>query len=291
VDRLRRSVRILVAEDNAINQQVALGQLEKLGYAADTAANGFEALVALQRIPYDIVFMDCMMPEMDGYEATAQIRRLEQQRGAGFRRPVHIIAMTANAMQRDREKCLAAGMNNYVSKPVRTAELRRALEQWRPERVSTPEAADATGTTRGTPAAHPSDAMELPSEPPSGAAIPVDLERLVEVTSDNPDKLRRLVKNYLEQSHEMILGLDQAIQKGATQEIRHLAHQWGGSSSMCGMLAVVPSLGQLERMGRADQLTGATELYAETGKQLDRIHQFLNEYLEAHNFLNDAATV
>ena len=122
--------------------------------------------------------------------------------------------------------------------------------------------------------------MNLPSEQRSEAEIPVDLERLIEVTSDNPDKLRRLVKNYLEQSDEMILSLDQAIQQGATEEIRHLAHKWGGSSSMCGMLAVVPSLGKLERMSEAEQLTGATKLHAETSKQLDRVRQFLNEYLE-----------
>ena len=282
VDRPSRNVRILVAEDNIINQQVALGQLEKLGYAADAVANGLESLEALQRIPYDIVFMDCMMPEMDGYEATAQIRLREQQRGVGFesRRPVHVIAMTANAMQGDREKCLAAGMNDYVSKPVRTAELRRALEQWQQDSASSSEVDGAADATHGTPATHTSGAMNLPSEQRSGAEIPVDLERLIEVTSDSPDKLRRLVKNYLEQSDEMILSLDQAIQQGATQEIRHLAHKWGGSSSMCGMLAVVPSLGKLERMSEAEQLTGATKLHAETSKQLDRVRQFLNEYLE-----------
>src|SRR5581483_1442374 len=126
--------RILLAEDNTINQDVALGQLEQLGYTADVVNNGLEALEAVKRIPYDIVLMDCMMPEMDGYRATAAIREAEAKRDLRYDRkqPVHIVAMTAAAMQGESEKCFAAGMNAYVSKPVHIAELRKAIEQWKP---------------------------------------------------------------------------------------------------------------------------------------------------------------
>ena len=121
-----------VAEDNIVNQKVALAMMAKLGCAIDTAANGFEVLEALQRIPYSLVLMDYQMPEMDGYEATRLIRKQEQDptQPCPWKAPVHIIALTASAMQGDREKCLAVGMDDYVSKPIRMPEMQAALERW-----------------------------------------------------------------------------------------------------------------------------------------------------------------
>jgi PAS domain S-box-containing protein len=114
--------RVLIAEDNAVNRFIATAQMKKLGYAADSVSNGLEALEAFRRIPYDIILMDCQMPELDGYETA---RRLRNEEG----HYPYIIAMTANAMQGDRELCLAAGMDNYISKPMRVAELKAALAE------------------------------------------------------------------------------------------------------------------------------------------------------------------
>ncbi len=154
INKIAGQVRVLLAEDNVINQKVAVRMLEKLGCQVDLATNGIEALNALSRIPYDTIFMDCQMPEMDGYEATARIRAGEALSG----HHIHIIAMTANAMQGDREKCLEAGMDAYISKPVRLDELallvetcrQQKLEKERPLIYGGPAAPDTAGQGMGS---------------------------------------------------------------------------------------------------------------------------------------------
>jgi CheY-like chemotaxis protein len=120
-------VRVLLAEDNLVNQKVALIMLKKLGIEADVAASGLEALDALVGVSYDLVLMDCQMPGMDGYEATRRIR--DRERGS---RRLPVVAMTAHAMVGDREKCLEAGMDDHIPKPVRMEALHRALSRWLP---------------------------------------------------------------------------------------------------------------------------------------------------------------
>jgi len=270
--------RFLLAEDNTINQDVALGQLERLGYTADVVANGREALDAIGRASYDIVLMDCMMPEMDGYEATKKIREGERKNG---KQRLHIIAMTANAMQGDREKCIEAGMDDYVSKPVQLADLRRAIDKW-----------SGSGNRHGNGAAAKREVPSVPlkvevAQATESATVtasmeaPVDVERLTEVTHGKAEKAQRMLTTFLTQAGEINQGLSLAIQSGNARDVRLLAHKLVGAGSSLGLVAVVPSLSQLEQMGDAGSLDGAAEACQEFNVQLERVRQFINEYLKS----------
>jgi CheY-like chemotaxis protein len=123
---LMEGVKVLLAEDNIVNQKVAMKMLSTIGCQVDVVANGIEAAAAVKEGDYDIVFMDCQMPELDGYGATREIRS-----GEAGRMRIPVVAMTANAMQGDREKCIAAGMDDYVSKPVNREELEAVVSKWK----------------------------------------------------------------------------------------------------------------------------------------------------------------
>jgi len=277
-----QKARILLAEDNTINQDVALGQLERLGSTADVVSNGKEAFEAVTRKTYDIVLMDCMMPEMDGYEATKKIRELEC-RNINNRQRLHIIAMTANAMMGDREKCMAAGMDDYVSKPVQLADLRRAIEKWSNKAVGNPSANGTNGTVSNIAAETPlkvevaSPVVESKTTTVSLEAA-VDLERLTEVSNGKEEKMQRHLKTFLLQADEISQGLAIALRIGNARDVRMLAHKFVGASSSLGMVAVVPSLSQLEQMGDGGTLEGGTEVYNEFTRQLARVRQFIDEF-------------
>jgi PAS domain S-box-containing protein len=241
---------ILVAEDNIVNQKVAVRQLRKLGYRADAVADGREAVEAVLRISYDLVLMDCQMPELDGYEATAEIRRRE-----GTTKHTTIVAMTANALQGDRDKCLAAGMDDYLSKPVRPAELAQVLQ-----RVFIRSNGKEPAPTGFVPAVLP----------------PVDMDRLHNVTGE---ELLEIVDIYLKQMSENLAKLTIAIAAGNAAEVNLIAHNCAGTSANCGMDAMVGPLHKLELAAGRDDLTAAPRYLAHAREEFLRSQDFLNQHL------------
>jgi two-component system, sensor histidine kinase and response regulator len=232
--------RILVAEDNEVNLYVMLLVLEDLGYTADTVVNGKEALGALRRKSYDIILMDCQMPEMDGYETSRTIRR-------EFEKPPRIIAMTAHALRGDREKCLAAGMDDYLSKPIIQTELETALKKWAPAR--NPKA-------------------------------PVDLQRLRDICGDTPGAMRTVAHLYLEQGAELLPAMEVAIRNNDAKDVRSIAHRLRGASLSCGSNSIVPFLSELEELGNSGNLATASVVYQKASSEFAEIRSFLESNLQ-----------
>jgi CheY-like chemotaxis protein len=272
----RLPMKTLLCDDNVINQKVALRLLQQMGYQGDVAANGVECLKALERQPYDMIFMDVQMPEMDGLEATRQIRERQKNPGTNghYRKRIAIVAMTANAMQGDREKCIAAGMDDYISKPVRPDDVRKILERWGPRAGN-----EESKTTEAAPEPEPVEntAPEAVQLPP-----PVDMERLLDFANGSPENLRELAELYLQQTSRQLEQLNAAVASKAAEEVRRLSHSCAGASSTCGMPVIGPMLRELERQGYEGLLDNAPELAQKINWEFNRIQQFLNDYLSTH---------
>jgi two-component system, sensor histidine kinase and response regulator len=247
----REHIRILVAEDNAVNQKVILRQLEKLGYSADAVGDGSEVLESLSRIPYDIVLMDCQMPEMDGYEATRCVRQSE-----GDSKHTPIIAMTANALEGDRERCIAAGMDDYLSKPVKEASLAAMLERWAAE-VKPP----AVG--------HSSPPYE---EAPAGVLDVEVIASLRALQRDGEvDFLASIISLFLEESPERLAAMKSAVRRGDAAALGHAAHTLKGSSGMLGATRLSSLCEIVEKQSRAGSVESAGDLLDVLEEELARV--------------------
>jgi signal transduction histidine kinase/two-component SAPR family response regulator/HPt (histidine-containing phosphotransfer) domain-containing protein len=276
----RIPLRILLCDDNAINQKVASRILAQLGYKPDLAGNGVEALSAIDKISYDLIFMDVMMPEMDGLEATHNIR--ERQKLAThphYQRPIIIIAMTAQAMQGDREKCLESGMDDYLSKPIRPKDLRDALERWGSK--ATPPSPTATDTVpvpeanqvASAPIVVP--AKPAPPPPSRGGPLPVEMERLRDLTDGNQDSLRELVDLYYRQTSQQLSQLESAVKNRSADEVRRVAHSCAGASATLGMSRLVPLLRAMEKHGMSGNLGEVPQLFQSALVEFKQIQLFL----------------
>jgi HPt (histidine-containing phosphotransfer) domain-containing protein len=186
--------------------------------------------------------------------------------------------MTANAMQGDREKCLAAGMDDYLSKPVRLEDIRNIIERWA-ETAARSEVRPVTETANGQTQQAPAP---VPTPQPSDEA-PVDMERILDFTEGSIESLKELVNLYLDQTAGQMEQLEAAVQSGNATEVRRIAHSCAGASATCGMRRLVPLLRELEKQGVEGKLTTATELCANAGKEFETIRIFLADYIAKHS--------
>jgi two-component system, sensor histidine kinase and response regulator len=236
--------RVLVAEDNEVNQKVAVRLLEKLGYRVEVADNGQQAVEALQRSRYDAVLMDGQMPIVDGFEATRRIRALEDAR-----RRTPIIAMTASAMKGDRERCLEAGMDDYVSKPVTLEAVAAALRRWVKHSEAAPD---------GPPGEAPTSSGEGLDE-----AI---VESLMSVDEDGT-LIEEVVATFLRLAPVRLAELKKAA-KGLPQPLERAAHSFLGSCANVGCRRMADLCAKLETLGRSGSTEGAAALVQELEAEL-----------------------
>ena len=259
--KMRKRARILLAEDNITNQKVALAILEKLGYRADAVANGREVLRSLETLPYSLVLMDCQMPEMDGYEATRLIRDPSSRVRS---HDIPVIAMTAYAMQGDREKCLQVGMNDYISKPVQPKELAEALERW----------LSANELTK----AHAASARK--ETPVSAAATVFDEKDLLDRMMGDESMARSISQSFVREAAQHIAGLTKALGASDVATATRHAHSLKGSSANLGAPQLREISAEIERLIRAGELAQATERLPQLTERFDALRAAMSRFLQ-----------
>lgn len=253
---------LLLVEDNPVNQKLAMMQLKKLGFTAHTANNGHEALAALQSNRYDLILMDCQMPEMDGYEATGAIRALEAQSGGH----IPIIAMTANAMAGDRERCIAAGMDDYLSKPVGMEQLRIKIQRWLPEQATADYAV-----------------MEIQSAPAAKIQVidPQALDKIRALQMEGePDLLSEIIAGYFNDAPTQLDAIHRAVQAGDAQTLRRAAHSMKSSCANLGAMTLSALCKELEEMGRNGDLQQALQKSQQAQREFDAARRALELILK-----------
>jgi two-component system sensor histidine kinase/response regulator len=245
---------LLVAEDNPVNQEVAKMMLEVMGCRVDVAENGIQAVELAMERHYDVILMDCQMPEMDGYEASRVIREREAAGNGedGARRPVTIIAITGNSTNYDRDQCLSMGMNDLLRKPYTIEELREILARWLPAGVSAGAAAP------------PAKGMETPVISESS---PIDLKLLDNIRSlqreGAQDILAKVIDHYLSQSPDTIRKLNEAVAANDGELIRAIAHRFKSGSANLGALRLAEICGVMESSASVNTMAVNKEILTE----------------------------
>jgi signal transduction histidine kinase/CheY-like chemotaxis protein/HPt (histidine-containing phosphotransfer) domain-containing protein len=274
---------VLLVEDNAVNRQVAQRLLTLLGLSFEVAENGKEALEAMAQRPFDAVLMDCQMPVMDGYTAT-RIRRQHEAGQSGAHLP--IIAMTANAMAGDRDKCLKAGMDDYLSKPLNRALLEQTLRKWLPagarSRPSTAATPPSAKPAMAAAASVPTPAAAAPAQAPTTSTEPVlDTEIVRDLVEVMGDEFTELVRVYLEDTPKALVVLEQAAERGSLEGLIAPAHSLKSTSANLGAMALSELAKRVEHGARSGTLDPreAVALVAEIQRGFQRVNAELNALL------------
>ncbi|MEO8673307.1 MAG: PAS domain S-box protein [Tahibacter sp.] len=266
VEHFHFNARVLLAEDNTTNQIVASMMLRTLGCEVDVVANGSQALEKLQTTDYDVVFMDCEMPEMDGFEATAAIRLRPDDKAH-----VAIVAVTAQAMQGDRERCLRAGMNGYLSKPVKVEDFEAQLRRWVPQRADGDEA-NRAGLTESMPAI-----LTTPVRAP--ALNPDVFARLRELSlATDPALLQQIFDSFHDDCAKRILALRHAVEIGDAISVQKGAHALTGAAANVGAESMATISARLETTGLADSPVGTLQLIEQLQAEFVRVTLEVNAH-------------
>ena len=247
--------RILVAEDNPVNRTVALGQLEELGFSARAVENGLEALKAMEEEDFDLVLMDCQMPKLDGYETARQIRAREATDAA--KESVWILAVTAHAMKGDRERCLDAGMDDYLAKPFRSSDLARKLDFWLKHRNRRrPTALEPAPRAPFESAYNPGEKDKEKSGAGPGLLDPVTVESLRELgRKTGQDMLAKVAETYLRTAAQTLKQLESSFDGGNIESALEAVHSVKGSAGSVGAARVSKLCAEVERRLRKDPTT------------------------------------
>ena len=267
------SLNVLLAEDSPVNQRVATVMLEKWGHKVSIAANGRQAIAMFTRQPYDLVVMDVQMPEMDGLEATRAIREHEKLAGGH----VPIIALTAHAMKGDRDRCLAVGMDAYVTKPIRSKELARIIREMVQHKTPSDTAgglAQQSKASETTIAAPPTNGQRTNGQPDSG----IDWQQALESVDGNRPLLVELIDIFGEECPKLSAEIVGAIQSGDVATLRRAAHTMKGSLAHLAAGKAIGIAQQMEFLARQQNLPAASALWPNLRAELDRILPVMRDF-------------
>ena len=257
-EQKRRTVRILLVEDNPMNQKLAIALIKRAGYSVHPVENGVKAIEALKKTTYNLILMDVQMPEMNGFEATKEIRHME-----GEKKYIPIVAMTAHAMKGDKERCLKAGMNDYVAKPIEPQELFDAIEKWTKihsrEKVNTKK--------------------DYFVDEKSGKDIPIDFETAIDRFCGDRDLFEKMLEEFIDYVPKQLRTLDKAVKKGDAETVDREAHSLKGLAAQLGVTGLADLSLNLELLGQKGNMDGANDELDKLKTEFQHLKGYINTSL------------